>query len=117
MENIGNEKNRVIEVMQHLDGWRKILNSSIPPLRKQLSNQIQAQIASLEIYERIVLPGIDEMMRHFNVSSLDKEILEDFMELRDLMTQQIYDFKRAIEADKNLVATFDKVIFWADKKL
>lgn len=108
MENIG--------IVQYLDGARRMLKSSILPVRRELSMQIQAQIALELQYEKLLLQ-LDEMMQLFNVSSLNREVLMDFMELRDLTTKQIYDLKRTIENNKNLVATFDKVIFWTDKKL
>jgi len=115
--NMRRGRGRVVEIIYLLDMGRKTIKTSIPNMKDALSSSIQSQLRYLEVLERNVLPGIDNAMHRLEVSSTSREIFEDFIEFRDSIKQLIYDSRRNIESGRNLVESFDKILYWADKKL
>jgi len=117
MENIRRGGNTNIQIMYLLDNYRKSHKMSIPGARASISNQLQAQDEFLKLLEQTVLPSLNEAMHILDISSADKELFKDFIEFRDLTKDLINALKRAIEANRSLVEIFDKMLYWANKKL
>ena len=100
-----------------MEDWREGVRKTAPAAREVSSNALQFNIRYLEALERIVVPRIDETMHQLNMPSLSKVSIEDFMEFREVVKQETYELKRAIDSLKGLLEIYDRLLFWANKEL
>jgi hypothetical protein len=102
--------------MHLLDQIRKDLKTPTLEVRANTSFNYHATTKAKNGLEQTMLPILDAALQIPDVST-DKEVFQDFMELRDLERDLFSAFERTIEANKHLVEILDKILFWIDKKL
>jgi len=100
-----------------MDKNRKAFKETVPVARETVSIQIQFYTERLETYERKVMPIVDDAMLQIGVLCPSKQSIQDLLEFRDLIKQEVYEVKRVIDALKSLLEIYDKLFYWANKEL